>query len=117
MKIKSIGLTMLVMASMILAACAAKPSSSTSGSSTIVDVKISNFAFDPATLTIKVGTEVRWTNNDNVQHDVTSVGGNELNSGSIDKGQVFTHVFNTAGTFAYMCKIHPNMTATIIVTP
>lgn len=114
MKFKVLSIIGLLLGMSILAACSASPKPQ---ASTIVDVKIANFAFDPASLTIKVGTEVRWTNNDTVAHDVTSVSGNELSSGSLNQGQTYTHVFTQAGTYAYMCKIHPNMTATIIVTP
>jgi plastocyanin len=80
------------------------------------DVAIANFAFAPATLTVKKGTTVTWTNNDTVAHTVTADSGEGPNSGDIDKGETYQYTFNTAGTFKYHCKPHPQMTATVIVT-
>ena len=42
------------------------------GGSAIVDVTIQNFAFNPPSITVKVGTTVRWTNQDSATHSVTS---------------------------------------------
>ncbi len=88
-----------------------------SGSSSGNEVKISGFAFSPATLTVKVGTEVTWTNLDSVEHSVTSSSGNELNSPLIPQNGTYSHVFSTPGTYEYHCSIHPTMLGTIIVTP
>jgi len=79
------------------------------------NVKINNFVFSPATLTIKVGDSVTWTNNDNTQHTVTSDTGSELASSTLAKGQTYSHIFNTAGTYDYHCSIHTSMKAKIIV--
>ena len=81
-----------------------------------VAVAIRNFAYAPATLTIKRGTRVTWTNNDTAPHDVTSVTGTVLNSPRLTTGQSFSYTFNQTGTFNYYCTIHPNMRATVIVT-
>jgi amicyanin len=80
-------------------------------------VTISGFAFAPATLTIKVGTEVTWTNMDSVAHNVVSSSGNELDSPLIPQNGTYLHVFNTPGTYDYRCGVHPTMLGTIIVTP
>jgi plastocyanin len=80
-----------------------------------VDVKIAGFAFDPASVTVKVGTPVRWTNQDSATHSVTSDTG-VWDSGSIAKGETYTRVFDTVGTFAYHCGVHPSMKGTITVT-
>lgn len=79
-----------------------------------VDVAISGFAFDPATITISAGQSVTWTNKDNVVHTVTA-DDNSWTSGDIANGQTFTQTFSTAGTYNYHCAIHPNMTGTVIV--
>ncbi len=76
-------------------------------------VSIINFAFNPTTLTIKRGTRVTWTNQDSVQHTVTSVG--NFDSGTFSRGQTYSKVFNTIGTFDYICTVHPFMTGRIIV--
>jgi len=80
-----------------------------------VDIKIAGFAFDPASVTVKVGTTVRWTNQDSATHSVTSDTG-VWDSGSIAQGETYTRMFDTIGTFAYHCGVHPSMKGTIIVT-
>jgi plastocyanin len=40
--------------------------------SSVVDVRIQDFVFSPATLTVKVGTTVRWTNYGPSPHTVTT---------------------------------------------
>jgi plastocyanin len=80
-----------------------------------VDIKIAGFAFDPASVTVKVGTTVRWTNQDSATHSVTSDTG-VWDSGSIAQGETYTRVFDTVGTFAYHCGVHPSMKGTITVT-
>jgi plastocyanin len=77
-------------------------------------VTIMNFAFSPATLTVKTGTKVTWTNNDTVTHTVTDDQG-AFNSGSLDPGSSFSFKFTKAGTYSYHCNIHHSMTATIVV--
>jgi plastocyanin len=83
-------------------------------------VSISGMAFNPASLTVAVGATVTWTNNDAVAHTVTSDTG-LFDSGSITAtggysgGGTYNYTFTTAGTYNYHCKIHPMMTAKIIV--
>jgi plastocyanin len=71
-------------------------------------------AFVPNPITITVGTTVKWTNNDNVSHDVTSQN-NLFFSGNLDPGATYTHTFQSAGSFPYYCTIHPLMVGTITV--
>ncbi len=80
-----------------------------------VQVAIQNFAFSPRTLTIAPGTTVVWTQQDSAPHTVTSDTGAWTASADLHAGQTFSHTFTTAGTFAYHCAVHPNMTATITV--
>lgn len=77
-------------------------------------VSIVNFAFSPASLTVKVGTKVTWTNNDSVGHTVTADGG-AFDSQTVGPNNSFSFTFTKAGTYTYHCAIHPYMTATIIV--
>ncbi len=86
-----------------------------SAAPTQADVTIDNFAFSPAMLTVKVGTTVRWTNQQGVQHTVTS-DTNMWDSGRLSQGQSFEQTFTQAGTFAYHCSIHSSMKGTITVT-
>ncbi|MDD5396458.1 MAG: cupredoxin domain-containing protein [Candidatus Moranbacteria bacterium] len=75
-------------------------------------VNIQNFAFSPATLTVKKGATVTWTNNDSAPHQIKSA---TFNSSVLSKGQSFSFTFNSVGTFDYSCAIHPMMTGKIIV--
>ena len=77
-------------------------------------VTIQNFAFGPASLSVAAGTTVTWTNSDTAAHTATADDGS-FDSSSIAPGATFSQAFDTAGTFAYHCSIHPNMTATIQV--
>jgi amicyanin len=80
-------------------------------------VAIQNFAFSPATITVKAGSTVTWTNQDQDPHTVTSANGGPLASPALNTGQTFRHAFTTPGRFDYLCTIHPFMTATVVVTP
>ena len=60
------------------------------------------------------GSTVTWTNDDSAAHTATADDGS-FDSSSIAPGATFSQAFDTAGTFAYHCSIHPNMTATIEV--
>ncbi|MEI6131476.1 MAG: cupredoxin family copper-binding protein [Bacillota bacterium] len=77
-------------------------------------VSISNFAFDPASLTIKVGETVIWTNNDSVGHNI-AISSLNLVSPTFAAGGTFSQMFNSAGTYDYSCGIHPSMKGTIVV--
>lgn len=81
---------------------------------TPVEVSIEDFGYRPATIMIPVGTTVRWTNNDPVQHTVTDSKG-AFDSGILEPGQSFERNFDVPGTFSYFCTIHPQMQGTVIV--
>jgi plastocyanin len=78
-------------------------------------VHIKNFAFSPAAVTVKAGSTVVWTNDDVIQHDVTFDGGG-IASSTLNHSDTFSHTFLTAGTYHYICSIHPFMHGTLIVT-
>jgi plastocyanin len=86
--------------------------SSESNSLPQASVTISNFAFNPATLTISKGTTVTWTNQDSTQHTIKS---SSFNSQTLNKGGTFEFKFDNAGTYDYSCGIHPSMKGKIIV--
>ena len=93
---------------------AAPTPTATSSTSNASSVSIANFSFSPATLNVAVGTKVTWTNNDSVTHTVTAIQG-AFDSNDLSPGSTFSFTFTKAGTYTYHCKIHPSMTATIIV--
>jgi plastocyanin len=78
-----------------------------------VQVIMTNRAYDPATVTIKVGDTVTWVNQDAPQHDVVADNG-EFKSELFDKGKTFSFIFREAGTYPYHCSIHPGMTGVVI---
>lgn len=89
------------------------PSSSPTATSSVT---ISNFAFSPASISVKKGTTVTWTNKDAVAHTVTETDGQDgPKSDSLGQGQTYSFTYNTVGTFKYHCSIHPNMTGTVTV--
>ena len=77
-------------------------------------VSIVNFAFDPASLTVAVGTSVTWENTDTAPHTATADDGS-FDTGGIGQNERGSVTFDQAGTFAYHCDFHPNMQATITV--
>lgn len=80
-------------------------------------VAIKNFAFSPATLKVAAGTTVTWTNEDTDAHTVTSSSsGGPLRSSALATHDTYRYTFTKPGTYAYLCTIHPFMTATVEVT-
>ena len=77
-------------------------------------VTISDFQFTPATITIHVGDTVTWTNHGPSAHTATANNGS-FNTGVLQKGHSASHTFTTAGTFTYICQIHPFMHGTVVV--
>lgn len=93
---------------------AAAPPADTTGAAAAV--RIANLAFGPREIRVRAGTRVRWTNGDQVQHSVTAADGS-FDSGLIDPGRSFEHVFERPGTYAYRCTPHPFMTGQVVVEP
>lgn len=84
-----------------------------------VNLDIKGFLFRPKTLTVTVGTEVVWTNLDDIQHSVTNgvpdaIGG-RFDSGFFVQNEKFAFTFTEPGDYAYFCQRHPHMQATIHV--
>lgn len=77
-------------------------------------ITISDFEFDPATLQIKPGDRITWTNADIAPHTATALDGS-WDTGELTQGQSKTLV--VAGDFAteYFCRFHPSMTARLIL--
>lgn len=121
--------------SLTLSACASSSPSLDPSQSEDSDIEVSvvNIAYDPATLSVAAGDTVTWTSEDSgVHHTVTSgepagdtvpgvSKGSEAKPDGVfdgdlaDSGASFTFTFETAGTYAYFCNVHPSMTAEIVV--
>jgi plastocyanin len=77
-------------------------------------ITIENFVFTPTETTIAPGTTVTWVNNDDMPHNVVGKG-SAFRSKTLGKGARFSFTFANEGEFDYVCSIHPNMKAKIIV--
>jgi plastocyanin len=77
-------------------------------------VTIKDFEFDPATVTVKLGDDVMWTNDGPSIHTVTADDGS-FDSGDLDAGKTYVHTFTMLGTFDYHCSIHPFMKGQVVV--
>lgn len=81
-------------------------------------VMIENYAYSPATITVRAGDTVTWTNHDEAQHDVvTTSGPSSFRSPLLAKGQSWSYTFSAAGTYSYYCSLHPDMRAKAIAQP
>jgi plastocyanin len=78
-------------------------------------VKITATAFSPASVTIKTGDAVKWSNTDTKAHQVVANNG-AFASPTIAAKHVWTRTFNTAGTFKYHDALHPALTGKVVVT-
>jgi plastocyanin len=79
-------------------------------------VTIDNFTFTPGALTVPVGTTVTWRNRDDIPHSIVGKDG-AFRSAALDTDDRYSFTFKTAGTFDYVCGLHPHMTGKVIVTP
>ncbi len=115
MRMKTSGgnLAAALAATMLLAA-APLSRAGVAGASEANTVVMKNFDFSPMSLTVKAGTSVTWQNMDGEPHTVTSVDG-LFRSGALDQNDKYTFKFSKAGTYKYLCSIHPRMMAAIIV--
>ena len=93
---------------------AEEPKTLTVTEPTTVDIDISGFAFNPATITIKKGTTIRWTQKDSTRHSATSDDG-VFDSQLLSQDKTWRHTFNDTGTFKYHCRPHPSMKGEVIV--
>ena len=79
------------------------------------EVSEEGIAFNPAEVTVGVGDTVTWTNNDSVGHDVTADSFSSGDPGGMAPGDTFEHTFEEAGTFDYVCTVHPGMEGSVVV--
>jgi plastocyanin len=90
------------------------PLAAGTASSAGATVVIEGFAFTPSELTVPLGTTITWRNADGFKHTVSSADGSFVST-SLAPGDTFQHTFNAAGTFTYICGIHPSMAAEVVV--
>lgn len=110
----------------VLAACGSsggasgssnQPATTAAPVSGATTVTIKDFAFHPASLTVTPGTKVTFVQEDSVVHNATATGANSFKTPNLNVGQKYTVTFTKAGTYHYICTIHPTlMHGTIVVT-
>jgi plastocyanin len=79
-------------------------------------VDVGDEAFEPKSITVQPGTMVTWVNRGQHPHTVSFPDVNR-DSGELPPGGVFQAIFPTAGTYNYHCRLHPNLTGTVVVGP
>lgn len=88
--------------------------------SSVLGCEETDECYIPSTVTIGVGGEVTWSNDDTAAHTVTSGTAADGPDGNFDSslfmaGTTFSHKFDAAGEFPYFCMVHPWMVGTVIV--
>jgi len=78
-------------------------------------VTIKEMQYSPASITVKVGDTVVWTNSDERDHTVVADDGS-FKSDNLGGGETFQFKFTKAGKFSYHCTYHPRMKGTVVVT-
>jgi len=77
-------------------------------------VSIYKYQFDPAKLTIKVGSQVRWVNNDDYPHRV-KFANDQFTAFLLGPTQSSSQQFDHVGVYDYTCAMYPSMHGTITV--
>lgn len=85
------------------------------GSAGGAKVSMQGIKFNPASVTVKAGDKVTWTNKDSVGHDVTGDNFKSGDSGGMQNGDTFSQTFDKKGTFDYVCTVHPGMKGSVTV--
>jgi plastocyanin len=79
-------------------------------------VAVADFSFTPASITVNVGDTVTWTNSGPDEPHTATANDGSFDTGDIPVGSSASHTFDQAGTFAYVCSIHPDqMSGTVTV--
>ena len=84
-------------------------------SGTAPHLRIANYAFAPASLTVRAGSTITVTNTDSTAHTATAKSG-AFDSGTLNPGQSRHFTLKTPGIYTYYCQFHAFMTGTIKVT-
>ena len=80
-----------------------------------IQIVMENMVISPAETTAKVGDTLELVNKDVLVHTATAKNGNF--DVTMSPKQTVTYVLQKAGTVDYYCRFHPNMKATIKITP
>ena len=91
-------------------------SASVASAEDAAQVAIKDFAFEPAMVTVTVGTTVTWTNADDEPHLVVSTT-KAFQSEVLDTNQSYAFEFDVPGKYEYYCTLHPHMKGIVQVRP
>ncbi|MGQ0771746.1 MAG: cupredoxin domain-containing protein [Nitrososphaerota archaeon] len=104
-------------------AAAKKDSTSTTGTSSVTvemakgtasNTDCGDQCYIPNNAKISAGGTVIWKNVDSAAHTATDTN-DSFNTGLVNAGKSFKQKFDTAGTFEYICIVHPWMKGTVTV--
>jgi alcohol dehydrogenase (cytochrome c) len=79
-------------------------------------VKLVDYAFAPARITVLAGSKVVFTNDGGEMHNASSSDAGGWDTGLMARGQSVAVIFNRPGTYNFNCSPHPSMIGQIIVT-
>jgi len=128
---RSIGIATAA-AALVLSAAPAAPAQDGPPPAAIVNMTF-GLKFDPPQVRVRVGEAVEWRNKAIFKHTVTfdpskaadpsrvvlPAGAEPFDSGEIDGGKSWRHVFTVPGRYEYVCRPHEDheMRGVVIVTP
>ena len=86
-----------------------------SASAATLQITMDNLVFSPAEASAEVGDTIEWINKDIFAHTATARNGDW--DVTMPPKKTVTLILKKAGTIDYYCRFHPNMKATLTVTP
>ena len=107
----------LVVLVAVLAGCSGEAADTAVTSSPVATTTVElpkSYRFEPVAIQVDAGATVTWTNHDEFTHNVAFDRDAPL---AMKPGESVTRAFPTAGTFAYLCSLHPReMRGSVVVT-
>jgi len=120
LRVVSIGLVALALGAVGCGGSSSKKSSSTAAGTSPAAapgaISMKGLRFHPASATVRVGQKVTWTNDDNLDHNVTSTHGAKFMSRAFGHAHTYAFTPRKPGTVSYVCTLHPGMVAKLVVT-
>ena len=89
------------------------PTASPTNATNATRITIRLLKFSPDKIEVKSGETVEWANTDLTPHTATAQG--TFDSGAINAGASWSHIFSQPGTFSYVCTFHPEMKGVVVV--
>lgn len=96
-------------------AATTEPAEAPAAGGDTAQVGMKGLKFEPRDITVKAGTTVTWTNNEDIPHNVVAEEGADFESDTFGRDGTFEFEAAKAGTVRYVCTLHPGMEGTITV--